>query len=64
MTELSPAALAAIGKIEKLLRLAGNNPNEAEAASAMAKVQELLAQDGASVGLDPQMNEQRRARLS
>lgn len=31
-------------KIQKLLKLAGNNPNENEAASAMSKVQELLAQ--------------------
>lgn len=45
MTEsLSPAALAAIGKIQKLLNLAANNPNEAEAAAATAKAQELLAQ--------------------
>lgn len=32
----------AIDKIEKLMRLAGSNPNEAEAASALAKAQELL----------------------
>lgn len=30
-------------KVEKLMRLAGSNPNEAEAASALAKAQELLA---------------------
>ena len=54
--ELTPEAQAAIRKIEKLLALAGNNPNEAEAAAAMAKVQELLAQynlDMASVGDAP-----------
>lgn len=32
-----------ISKVEKLLRLAGKNPNEAEAAAAAAKAQELLA---------------------
>jgi len=32
----------ACDKIEKLMRLAGSNPNEAEAASALAKAQELL----------------------
>lgn len=30
-------------KIEKLMRLASNNPNEAEATSALAKAQEMLA---------------------
>lgn len=56
MPELSPDAQAAIRKIEKLLALAGNNPNEAEAAAAAAKVQELLAQynlDMASLGDAP-----------
>ena len=63
--ELTPEAQAAIRKIEKLLALAGNNPNEAEAAAAMAKVQELLAQynlDMASVGdapVDKSRGEQR-----
>lgn len=33
----------AVDKIEKLMRLAGSNPNEAEAASALSKAQELLA---------------------
>jgi hypothetical protein len=32
-----------VDKIKKLLALAGNNPNEAEATSALAKAQELLA---------------------
>ena len=32
-----------IGRVEKLLRLAAKNPNEAEAASATSKAQELLA---------------------
>lgn len=52
MTEsLSPAALAAIGKIQKLLNLAANNPNEAEAAAATAKAQELLAQHNLDAAL-------------
>ena len=32
-----------VERIEKLMRLAGSNPNEAEAASALTKAQELLA---------------------
>lgn len=40
---LSPAAVTAIDKITKLLALAGNNPNEAEAAVATAKAMELMA---------------------
>lgn len=40
--ELSPEQIKAIGTIEKFLRLAGNNPNEHEAARAMAKAQELM----------------------
>lgn len=40
--ELSPEALSIIEKVQKLLALAGNNPNEAEAASASAKAMELL----------------------
>ena len=35
---------ALINKIEKLLNLAGNNPNEAEAKAAMAKAQKLIAE--------------------
>ena len=35
---------ALINKIEKLLSLAGNNPNEAEAKAAMAKAQKLIAE--------------------
>jgi hypothetical protein len=34
-----------ISKVEKLMRLAGRNPNEAEAAAASAKAMELLAED-------------------
>lgn len=41
--DLSPEALTVIAKVQKLLNLAGNNPNEAEAASASAKAMELLA---------------------
>lgn len=37
------ATQKAIDKIEKLMRLSASNPNEAEAASALAKAQELLA---------------------
>lgn len=41
--ELSEEAQRAVGQIEKLLKLAAKNPNQAEAASAAAKAQELLA---------------------
>lgn len=40
---LSQEAQAAIEKVEKLLRLASKNPNEAEAAAATAKAMEILA---------------------
>lgn len=40
---LDAETLAVIQKVEKLMRLAGANPNEAEASSAMAKATELLA---------------------
>lgn len=40
--EMDEKTVKAVTTIEKLLRLAGNNPNEAEAASALAKVHELL----------------------
>lgn len=43
MEDLTDAQLSIINKVEKLLRLASNNPNEAEAASAAEKAQELLA---------------------
>lgn len=39
---LTPETQAIVDKVEKLLRLAASNPNEAEAASATAKAQELL----------------------
>lgn len=42
MIDLSNEARDAIGKIEKLLRLAGKNTNEAEASAAAAKAQELM----------------------
>lgn len=42
MIDLSPEARDAIGKIEKLLRLAGKNTSQAEASSAAAKAQELM----------------------
>lgn len=41
--EMDEATRKAVSTIEKLLRLAGNNPNEMEATSALAKAQELLA---------------------
>ena len=41
--ELTTEVQAIVAKVEKLLRLAAKNPNEAEAASATAKAQELLA---------------------
>lgn len=40
---LSAEALSVIDKVQKLLALAGNNPNENEAAAASAKAMELLA---------------------
>lgn len=43
MSDLNPEQTDAIEKIQKLLNLAAKNPNEAEAASATAKAQELLA---------------------
>lgn len=39
---LSPEAIAIIEKVQKLLALAGNNPNEHEAAAASSKAMELL----------------------
>lgn len=42
MSDLSPEILSVIHRIEKLMRLADKNPSMAEAASAAAKVQELL----------------------
>ena len=39
---MDEATRRAVDKIEKLMRLAGSNPNEQEAASALAKAQELL----------------------
>lgn len=41
-TQMDDDTRKAVDKIEKLMRLAGSNPNEAEAASALAKAQELL----------------------
>lgn len=43
MTDLSPEAQKAIEQVEKLLRLAGKNPNQNEAAAASAKAMEILA---------------------
>lgn len=43
MAEHPPEVAAVLEKVEKLLRLAASNPNEAEAASATAKAQDLLA---------------------
>jgi hypothetical protein len=44
-----PPNESVLAKIQKLLALAGNNPNEHEAASAMAKAQELLVQHNLSM---------------
>ena len=41
--ELSPEAIKAVEQVEKLIRLAGKNPNQNEAAAATAKAMELLA---------------------
>lgn len=43
MPNLDNESLAVIDKVRKLLALAGNNPNEAEAAAASAKAMEILA---------------------
>ncbi len=43
MTEITPEVKSVLEKVEKLLRLAASNPNEAEAASATTKANELLA---------------------
>ena len=43
-----------IDKIKKLLALAGNNSNESEAMAAMAKVQELLAENNLSMADIPE----------
>lgn len=40
---MDEATQKAVEKIEKLMRLSANNPNEAEAALALSKAQELLA---------------------
>lgn len=42
MTDLSPEAQKAVEQVEKLLRLAAKNPNQAEAAAAASKAQEIL----------------------
>ena len=42
MSGMDEATTKVVEKIEKLLRLAGNNPNEAEATAAMEKVNALL----------------------
>lgn len=43
MSETAAPSATIVARIQKLLALAGNNPNENEAAAAAAKVQELLA---------------------
>lgn len=43
MSELSPEAIKAVEQVEKLLKLAGKNTNQNEAAAATAKAMELLA---------------------
>lgn len=50
MSDLSAEQQGIIDKVEKLLRLAGRNPSEAEAASAMAKAQEILAAYNLDIG--------------
>lgn len=64
--ELSAEATAVIAKVEKLLALAGNNTNEAEAASATAKAMELLAAynlDMAIVGKTAKGSQRKDTRL-
>lgn len=43
MSEITEEQQEIVSKVEKLLRLAAKNPNQAEAAAATAKAQELLA---------------------
>lgn len=54
----------AVDKIEKLMRLAGANPNEAEAASALAKAQELLVAYNLDMSVIEQNSGQSGKRLS
>lgn len=56
---MSTAPDGIVQRIQRLLALAGNNPNEAEAAQAAAKAQELLAQYNLTVA---QLDEEKRAR--
>lgn len=61
--DLSPEAQAVIAKAIKLFALASNNPNEAEASSALAKGMELLAAhnlDVAMVGKSGQQGSKRK----
>ena len=51
MTELSPEAMKAIETAEKLMRLAGNNTNQNEAAAATAKAMDLLAAHNLDVSI-------------
>lgn len=53
----------AIDKIEKLMRLAGANPNEAEASAALAKAQELLVAYNLTMAVVEQASGQSGKRL-
>ena len=44
--------LKLVGKIKKLLALAGNNPNQEEAKSALLKAQQLMADNNLEVSID------------
>jgi hypothetical protein len=46
---MSEATLKALDRVRKLLALAGNNPNEEEAARAAEKAQEILAEHNLSI---------------
>jgi len=50
-TTLTEEQRSIIAKVEKLMRLAGNNPNEAESASATARAMELLAAYNLDLGV-------------
>lgn len=63
MTEMDEGTRKAIGTIEKLMRLAGNNPNEAEAASALAKAQELLTAYNLDMAIIEQHSGEKAKRL-
>lgn len=60
---MDEATRKAVDRIEKLMRLAGSNPNEEEAASALSKANELLVAYGLDMAVIEQASGQSGARL-